>query len=154
MVLFEPDFVNFWLAVMTQGSRVELAVTRMRKLSDLTWEKDGALNQTSFAYTRGRVSQVTDEAAKNRSFTYDSSNNKMQTTDERGYNWGPTYDSAGNVLTSKNPYNATTNFSYDNFNLQIRQVNANGRMVTFDSANRTTDVLQKSSTSATLAHYV
>ncbi len=133
---------------------------------DLTWEKDGALNQTSFTYTSegtdvtdpnghvktytyttGRVSQVTDEAAQNRYFTYDSSNNKTQTTDERGYNWGSTFDSAGNVLTSTNPYSATTTFTYNSHNRPLTVTAPLGNQVvnTYDANDNLTDSKVKSS---------
>ena len=138
----------------------------------LLWEKDGANNQTTYAYsldgatvtdpnghaktytyTSGRVSQVTDEASQTQSYAYDANNNKTQTTDERGYNWGSTFDSAGNVLTSTNPYSATTTFTYNSHNrpLTVTDPLSHVTTMTYDSSDNLTDAKVKSSTGTVIS---
>ena len=133
----------------------------------LVWEKDAALNQTSYSYgssattitdpngratvytydTSGRLSQVKDALLYHEDYQYDSANNKTQVTDKRGNMWAYTYDSMGNVLTAQDPLLHTTTSTYNGHNKLLTKTLPGGESVvnTYDGSDNLTQTQAKDS---------
>ncbi len=128
----------------------------------LAWEKDPALNQTSYTYasttttvtdpngkqtvytydTSGRVTQVKDPLLSHEDYTWDANNNRTKVTDKRGFAWQYTYDSMGNMLTKKDPYLNTWTYTYNghNFPLTITDPLTHKTTLAYDNKDNLTSV--------------
>ena len=68
---------------------------------------------TSFAYTNGLLSSITDPASRESSFTYDANGRLTGITQPDDSTWGFTYDTAGHMTSRTDPRSNETDFSYD-----------------------------------------
>jgi RHS repeat-associated protein len=84
-----------------------------------------------FAYSNGRVTQITDPAGVITKFGYDANGRKLYDEDALGNRTSYTYDAVGNVLTSTNALNQTTSFTYDHRNRPLTVTAADGGVTTF-----------------------
>ena len=135
--------------------------------SSLAWEKDPALNQTSFdyvagattvtdpngiqtvyTYTGGKVTQAKDPLLYHEDYVWDANNNRTKLTDKRGFAWQYTYDSMGNMLTRKDPYLNTTTFTYNTHNFPLTTTLPTGEQTanTYDTQDNLTGTSFKDST--------
>ncbi len=137
--------------------------------SSLAWEKDPALNQTSYdyvagattvtdpngnqtvyTYTGGKVTQAKDPLLYHEDYVWDANNNRTKVTDKRGFAWQYTYDSMGNMLTKKDPYLDTLTYTYNGHNFPLTSTLPTGEQVvsTYDTHDNLTGKTYKDSSGA------
>ena len=84
-----------------------------------------------YAYTAGRLSEVTDPAGVITRYGYDANGRMLYQEDGLGHRTTFTYDAIGNQLAVTNPLNQTTTSSYDHRNRLRSVTDASGATTAF-----------------------
>ncbi|MBL9217163.1 MAG: RHS repeat-associated core domain-containing protein [Opitutaceae bacterium] len=104
---------------------------------------------TTYAYTAGRLTQVTDPQGVVTKFGYDANGRLLYREDALGKRVSFTYDAVGNVLTVKNALNEATTYTYDHRNRVATITNPAGT-VTTHSYDHAHNLLTSTVTAASL----
>ena len=94
-------------------------------------------NTTTYAYTNGRLSSVTDSLGASHGFTYDAAGRVLTKVDEAGKTTAYTYSPSGKLLTETSPVNGVTTYTYDSRDRLVTVTNPVGAVTsqTYDANN-------------------
>ncbi|MBS3902641.1 MAG: DNRLRE domain-containing protein [Dethiobacter sp.] len=94
-------------------TRIDGTVTRFNAAGQITGTTDTNNNTTSFSYTSGRLTSISDASSRITTLTYNASNRLWKITDHANRVTTFEYDANGRLTAVTNPGSQVTRYAYD-----------------------------------------